>query len=72
MMIDKIALVLVIIGAIDWGSVGLFGVDFISYLFGGPTAMLSRIVYTVIALAGIWAISLLFREEDREYDRKKL
>ncbi|MEG2377584.1 MAG: DUF378 domain-containing protein [Clostridia bacterium] len=61
-MWDKIALVLVIIGAISWGVIGIFGFDIVAYLFGGQSAMGSRIVYGIIGLAGIWSVSLLFRE----------
>ena len=63
-MLDKISLVLVIIGALNWGSIGLFQFDLVAWIFGGQGAILSRIVYTVIALAGIWCISLLFRESE--------
>ena len=63
-MLDKISLTLVIIGALNWGSIGLFQFDLVAWIFGGQGAILSRIVYTVIALAGIWCISLLFRESD--------
>ena len=65
-MLDKICLVLTIIGAINWGSVGLFQFDLVAALFGGSASILSRIIYTVIALAGIWCISLLFRKEDHD------
>ncbi len=68
-MLDRISLALVIIGALNWGSVGLFKFDIVSWLFGGQASMLSRIVYTVVALAGIWCISLLFRpRESQSYD----
>ncbi len=63
-MLDRIALILVTIGALNWGSVGLFKFDLVAWLFGGQAAILSRIVYVVIALAGIWCISLLFRENE--------
>lgn len=63
-MLDKICLVLTIIGAINWGSVGLFQFDIVAALFGGSASILSRIIYTVIALAGIWCISLLFRKDE--------
>lgn len=63
-MLDRISLILVIIGAINWGSIGLFQFDIVSWLFGGQDAIISRIIYTVIALAGIWCISLLFRENE--------
>ena len=61
-MIDKLALIFVIIGALNWGLVGLFGLDAIAFLFGGQAVLASRAVYTVVAMAGIWSVSLLFRE----------
>lgn len=67
MMIDRISLLLVIIGALNWGSVALFQLDLVAYLFGGSDAMISRVVYALVALGGIWCISLLFREpSDRQ------
>ncbi len=63
-MLDKISLVLVIIGALNWGGIGLFQFDLVAWIFGGQGAILSRIVYTLVALAGIWCISLLFRESE--------
>ena len=63
-MLDKISLALVIIGALNWGSIGLFQFDIVAWIFGGQGAILSRIVYTLVALAGIWCISLLFRVTD--------
>ena len=62
-MFDNIALVLVIIGALNWGSIGLFGVDLVGSLFGGQGSMISRIIFTVVGLAGLWAITLLFKEK---------
>ncbi len=61
---DKFALVLVIIGALNWGSIGIFGFDIVGWLFGGQAAAISRIVFTLVGLAGIWCISLLFRERE--------
>lgn len=61
-MLDKISLVLTIIGAINWGLVGIFQFDLVAWIFGGQGAIISRIIYTVIALAGIWCISLLFQD----------
>lgn len=61
-MLDKISLALVIIGAVNWGSIGLFQFDIVAWIFGGQGAIVSRIVYTLVALAGIWCISLLFRD----------
>ena len=63
MIIDKIALALVIVGALNWGAVGLFSFDAVAWLFGGATALLARIVYVLVALGGIWCISMLFRDE---------
>ena len=62
-MLDKLALALVIIGALNWGGIGLFGFDTVAWIFGGQTALGSRIVYTVVALAGIWCITLLFKRD---------
>ena len=62
MVIDKIALVLSIIGGINWGLVGFFRFDLVAYLFGGQTASASRVVYALIGLAALWCISLLFRD----------
>ncbi len=58
---NKVALILTIIGALNWGSIGLFQFDLVAWIFGGAGTLLARIVYTVVALAGIWCISLLFR-----------
>ncbi|MDD4700539.1 MAG: DUF378 domain-containing protein [Oscillospiraceae bacterium] len=65
-MLDKICLILVIIGSLNWGSIGLFEFDIVAWIFGGSSSLISRIIYTVIALAGIWCISMLFREKDDE------
>lgn len=67
-MLDKICLVLTIIGALNWGSIGLFQFDIVAALFGGSASILSRIIYTVVALAGIWCISLLFRKDNAHDD----
>ena len=64
MVIDTIALVLVIIGGLNWGSIGLFRFDIIAWAFGGQDATVSRVVYTLVGLAALWCISLLFRERD--------
>ena len=64
MIVDKIALGLVIIGALNWGAVGLFSFDLVAWISGGATALLARIIYIAVALAGIWCISLLFRNND--------
>lgn len=63
-MLDKVALILVIIGAFNWGLIGLFGLDLVAWAFGGQAAIVSRVVYTLVAVAGIWCVSLLFREPE--------
>ena len=60
-IIDRIALILVIVGALNWGSVGFFAFDCVAWLFGGQGAILSRILYTIIGAAGVWCITLLFK-----------
>ena len=65
MIMDRIALLITVIGALNWGSIGLFGFDLVAWIFGGQEAIGSRIVYTVVALAGIWCISLIFRARER-------
>ena len=64
MILDKIALILAIIGGLNWGSIGLFQFDIVAWAFGGQGAAVSRVIYTIVALAGIWCISLFFRERD--------
>ena len=65
-MLDRISLLLVIIGALNWGSIGLFQFDLVSWIGGGQDSLIARIVYTLVALAGIWSISLLFRPRESE------
>lgn len=70
MIMDKIALTLAIIGGLNWGSIGIFGFDIVAALFGGSGSMLSRIIYTLVGLAALWCISLLWRpqhDEDRQH-----
>ena len=59
---DTLALILSIIGSLNWGLVGIFQFDLVAWLFGGQDMVISRILYTVIGLAGLWCISLLFRD----------
>ena len=68
MIMDRIALVLSIIGALNWGSIGIFRFDLVAAICGGQTATLARVIYTLVGLAGIWCISLLFRERSRAAD----
>ena len=65
MIIDKIALILTIVGALNWGSIGLFQFDAVAWLGGGQDAIFSRVIYSLVALAGIWCISLIFRARER-------
>jgi uncharacterized membrane protein YuzA (DUF378 family) len=67
-MIDRIALALLIIGGINWGSIGLFKFDIVAWIFGGQTAIVSRVIYTVVALSALWCISLLFRDRNPVID----
>lgn len=59
---DTIALILTIVGAINWGLVGIAKFDLVAWIFGGQTALLSRVIYVLVALAGLWCITLLFRK----------
>ena len=63
-ILDRIALALTVIGGINWGLVGIFRFDLVDWLFGGQDALISRIIYTVVGIAALWCISLLFRGRD--------
>ena len=58
---DTIALILSIVGCLNWGLVGIFQFDLVAWLFGGQDALLSRIIYAVVGLAGLWCVTFLFR-----------
>ena len=64
MIMDRIALILAIIGGLNWGSIGLFRFDLVAFLCGGQTSTVSRIIYVLVGLAALWCITLLFRERD--------
>lgn len=64
MFMDKLALLLVVTGALNWGGIGLFGFNTVTFLFGGQ--ILSRVIYTLVGLAGLWCITLLFRTDEAE------
>ena len=64
---NKLALIITIIGALNWGSIGLFQFDLVAWLFGGQDAVFSRIIYTLVGLAGLWCISLLFRRGKEKF-----
>ena len=63
-MLDRISLVVTIVGAINWLLVGLFQFDLVAYICGGQAAVISRVIYTIVGIAGLWCISLLFRDRD--------
>jgi len=64
-MMDRLALILVIIGALNWGLIGLFQFDLVATLFGGQDSIVSRIIYTLVGIAGAYSISFLFREREK-------
>lgn len=62
---NKFALIMVIIGALNWGSISLFQFDFVAAIFGGQAMLLSRIIYGLVGLAGLYCITMLFNEYER-------
>ena len=64
MVIDKVALTLAVIGALNWGSIGLFGFDLVAFLCGFYNVTVSSVIYTLVGLAGVWCITKLFRETE--------
>ncbi len=68
MAFDKVALTLVIIGALNWLLVGLFKYDLVAAIFGGQTALLSRIIYSLVGIAGLWCITILFKRWHKDHD----
>lgn len=63
-MLDRLAMILLIIGGLNWGLVGVFQFDLVAWICGGQTGIISRIIYTLVALSAIWCISLLFRDRE--------
>ena len=63
-IINKIALAIAIVGTLNWGLVGLFSFDLVAWISGGMHTVLARIIYVTVALAGVWCISMLFRDEN--------
>ena len=63
-VLNKIALAIAIVGTLNWGLVGLFSFDAVAWIAGGATTWFARLVYIVVALAGLWCITLLFRDEE--------
>ena len=64
MVLNKIALIIAIIGCLNWGLVGLFSFDLVAWIAGGPATIIARIIYVIVAVAGIWCISLLFHDDE--------
>lgn len=70
-IINKIALILSIIGSLNWGSIGLFKFDIVAWIFGGQTSVGARLVYILVLAAGLWCISLFF-QNDKGYITEKV
>lgn len=67
-IIDRIALALTVIGGVNWGLVGVFRFDLVAWICGGQTAVISRIIYTLVGVSALWCLALLFRDWDSEKD----
>ena len=67
-ILDRAALLLAIVGGDNWGLVGIFRFDLVAWLCGGQTAILARIIYTLVGVAALWCVSLLFRDRDPKVD----
>ena len=66
MTATNVALILAIIGGINWGSIGLFQFDIVAWIFGGQDSVISRIIYTLVGISAVWCISLLFRDDEED------
>ncbi|MBQ4428339.1 MAG: DUF378 domain-containing protein [Clostridia bacterium] len=62
---DTLSLILIVIGALNWGLIGIFQFDLVAAIFGGMSGVVSRIIYTLVGLAGIWGFTMLFRRHSR-------
>ena len=60
---DTLSLILIVIGALNWGLVGIFQFDLVAFLFGGSASIISRIIYTLVGLGALWSITFFFRDE---------
>ncbi len=67
-VLNNIILALVIIGAVNWGCVGLFGIDLVGTLFGGMSSALSRIIFAIVGVAGLWSLTFFGRVSDEEHE----
>lgn len=65
-VLDRVALALTIIGGINWGLVGIFKFDLVAWICGGQTSVVARIIYTIVAIAALWCIAILFRDTDEK------
>ena len=63
---DTLALILAIVGAVNWGLVGFAKFDLVAWICGGQTAWVSRVIYAVVGIAGLWCITMLFRKKGRQ------
>lgn len=64
-MLDRLALIILIIGGLNWGSVGLFNFDLVSFIFGGSNQIITRIIFMLVGISAIWCITLLFKARER-------
>ena len=67
-MLDKLALILAIVGGLNWGSIGIFQFDIVAWICGGQDSVVARIIYALVGLASVWCISFLFREKSILHD----
>ncbi len=67
---DITALILMIIGALNWGSIGIFNFDIVGAIFGGQSSLISRVIFTIVGLAGLWGITLLFKDKNNYVNGK--
>ena len=65
-IMDTLCLILAIIGAVNWGLVGFARFDLVAWIFGGQTAGVSRVIYAVVGIAGLWCTTMLFRKKGRQ------
>lgn len=65
-IVNNVALILSIIGGINWGLIGLFKFDLVAWICGGQDSVFARIIYSIVGLAAIWCISLLFNNRTAE------
>ena len=70
-MLDRIALVLLVIGGLNWGLVGLFQFDLVAWAFGGAAGIISRIIYVLVALSALWCISFFLKKSDMHYSGER-